>query len=78
MRGHDYFEITNHRNPFIFHSHIVGIYREGVDKYHLCDQLRLSQSIFNKRENERETVANLIITEISMYVSISQDLDVAE
>lgn len=44
----------------------------------MCDQLRLSQDIFNKGENEGETVANLIIIEISMYVSISQDLDVAE
>lgn len=54
MHGRNYFEITNHRSPFMLHSHIVGIYREGVDKYHLRDQLRLSQGIFNKRENERE------------------------
>lgn len=54
MHGRNYFEITNHRNPFMLHSHIAGIYREGVDKYHLRDQLRLSQGIFNKREIERE------------------------
>lgn len=51
--------------PQSFHAslaHIVRIYREGVDKYHPGDQLRLSQGIFKKRENERETVADLIIT----------------
>lgn len=67
--------------PQFFHAslaHIVRIYREGVDKYHPGDQLRLSQGIFKKRENERETVADLIITEIGTCVYMSQDLDVAE